>query len=187
MQQVNLYRELLAQITYQNALLGGRTFPQNSGNPNPQQPQQMNYPPEMLHNMLSSMTALNPLASGLALSQFQGLGSLGGLSGLGGLNMGGLGNNPNLQGLGGQGMNPANMGNQGFPPQGLGIGSGLGGLIPNLQNMQTLQALQSLGNNMFYEGGLMNPGALGGLQNGQIQNNPSINDVLRGQFEDKRR
>jgi len=41
---------LLAQITYQNALLGGRTYPQNSNNPNQQQQQQqqqqsMNYPP----------------------------------------------------------------------------------------------------------------------------------------------
>ncbi len=45
MQQVNLYRELLAQITYQNALLGGRTYPQGGNTPNPQQQPTMNYPP----------------------------------------------------------------------------------------------------------------------------------------------
>lgn len=106
----------------------------------------MTYPPEMLHNMLSSMTALNPLASSLALSQFQGLGGLGGgLGGLGGLNLGGLSGNPNIQSLGGQGLGQGNLGPQGFPPQGLGVGSGLGGLMPNLQSMQALQALQSLG------------------------------------------
>jgi len=131
--------------------------------------------------MLTSMSALNPLAGGLALSQFQGLGSLGGLSGLGGLNLGGMGNNPSLQNLG-QGMNPNSLG-QGFPPQGLGVGGGLGGLIPNLQNLQALQALQSLGKNIFYKGGLMNPNGLGGLQNGQLQVNPSMNDLMRSQYE----
>ncbi len=149
MQQVNLYRELLAQITYQNALLGGRTFPNNGQNSNNQQPQGMNYPPEMLHNMLTSMAGLNPLAGGLRLSQFGALGGLGGLSGLSGLNLGGLGSNPNLSNLTTQSLNPSGLGNPGFSPQGLGVagglGNGLGGLIPNLQNIQTLQALQSLG------------------------------------------
>lgn len=145
MQQVNLYRELLAQITYQNALLGGRTYPQNQNNPNSQQQSSMNYPPEMLHNMLSSMSALNPLASGLALSQFQGLGGLGGgLGGLGGLSLGSLGSNSSIPSLGGQGLNQGNLGAQSFPPQGLGVSSGLGGLIPNLQSIQALQALQAL-------------------------------------------
>lgn len=44
MQQVNLYRELLAQVTYQNTLLGGRSFAQN-GTSQASQPQGMNYPP----------------------------------------------------------------------------------------------------------------------------------------------
>lgn len=182
MQQVNLYRELLAQITYQNALLGGRTYPQNQNNPNQQQPS-MNYPPEMLHNMLSSMTALNPLASSLALSQFQALGGGGGLGGLGGLNLASLVGNSSIPNLGAQGLGQGNLGPQGFPPQGLGVGSGLGGLMPNLQSLQALQALQSLGNSQFNSGGLMNPGVLGGLQNPQIPNNVNINELLRSQYE----
>ena len=182
MQQVNLYRELLAQITYQNALLGGRTYPQNQSNQN-QQPNAMNYPPEMLHNMLSSMSSLNPLANGLGLSQFQGLGGLGGLSGLSGLNLNGLGSNLNVPNIGGQGLNPGNINSQGFPPQGMGVGSGLGGLIPNLQSMQALQALQSLGNFIPNQGGLMSSGSLGGLPNQQFSNNLNLNEILRSQYE----
>lgn len=132
------------------------------------------------------MTALNPLASGWPCLNFKVL-VIRRIVRPRGTKHGRPGQHPNLQGLGGQGMNPTSMGNQEFPPQGLGLGSGLGRLIPNLQNMQTLQALQSLGNNVFYEGGLINPGALGGRQNEQIQNNPSLDNVIRGQKEDKRR
>lgn len=182
MQQVNLYRELLAQITYQNALLGGRTYPSGQNNPN-QPPNSMNYPPEMLHNMISSMSSLNPLGGGLGLSQLHGLGGLGALGGLGGLNLNGLGGNLNLPNLGGQGMNPGNIGSQGFPPQGMGVGSGLNGLIPNLQSMQALQALQSLGNFNVMEGGLMGPGSFGGMGGQQVGSNLNLNEILRNQYE----
>lgn len=182
MQQVNLYRELLAQITYQNALLGGRTYPQSgSGQSNQQQPAPMNYPPEMLHNMLASMSALGSVA-GLGLPQFQGLGGMSGLSGLPGLNLGGMGPNPTMPNLGGQGLNPSSLGSQGFPPQGMGVGSNLGGLLPNMQNLQALQALQSLGNFPNNAGGLMSPNGLGGLQNSPMAGNLNLNEFLRNQM-----
>lgn len=174
MQQVNLYRELLAQITYQNALLGGRTYPQSGGGQTNQQQGSMNYPPEMLHNMLASMSALGPVA-GLGLPQFQALGGMGGLQGLSGLNLGAMGAGGSIPNLGGPGLNPSSVGSQGFPPQGMGVGSNLGGLLPNLQSLQALQTLQNLGNFSNNSGGLMNPGGLGGLQNSQMPGNMNLN------------
>lgn len=141
----------------------------------------MNYPPEMLHNMLASMSALGSIG-GLGLPQFQGLGGMAGLSGIPGLNLGGLGANPNMQNLAGQNLNPGSLGSQGFSTQGMGVGNSLGGLLPNLQNLQALQTLQSLCNFSNNSGGLMNPGALGGLQSSQIQQNINLNEILRNQM-----
>lgn len=182
MQQVNLYRELLAQITYQNALLGGRTYPQSgSGQSSQQQQPTMNYPPEMLHNMLASMSALGPIA-GLGLSQFQALGAMGGMPGMSGLNLGAMGPTGSIPNLGGQGLNPSSLGSQGFPPQGMGVGNGLGGILPNLQSLQALQALQNMGNISYNSGGMMNPSAMGNLQNSQIPGNINLNEMLRNQM-----
>ena len=115
--------------------------------------------------MLASMSGLGGLG-GSGLNQ---MGNLGGLGGLGGMNLAVLGGNPNING---QGMSHQNMGGQGFPPQGMGGSNNLGGMMPNFQNLQTLQALQSLGKGLYYIGGLMNPGGLGGLQrNFQMPNN----------------
>lgn len=177
MQQVNLYRELLAQITYQNALLGGRTYPQSGSGQTNQQQGAMNYPPEMLHNMLASMSALGSVG-GLGLPQFQGLAGMAGLQGLSGMNLGAMGAGGSMPNLGGQGLNPT----QGFAPQGLGVNNGLGGMLPNMQSLQALQALQSLGNFSNNPGGLMNPGGLGGLQNPQMPGNMNMNEILRNQM-----
>ena len=182
MQQVNLYRELLAQITYQNALLGGRTYPQ-SGSGQTNQPQgSMNYPPEMLHNMLASMSALGAVGGGLGLPQFQSLVGMGGLQGIPGLNLGAMGAGGSMPNLGGQGLNPSSLGSQGFPPQGMGVNNGLGGMLPNIQSLQALQALQNLGKFLINSGGLMGSGGLGGLQNLQMQGNMNLSEMMRNQM-----
>lgn len=131
----------------------------------------------MLHNMLNSMSSLG---GGLGLAQMQGMGGLGGMNGM---NMGNLGQNPNLPNHPGQGLNSSTLGNQGFPPQGLGVGPGLGNMIPNLQNLQAIQTLQSLGRYLCNSGGLVNMGGLGGYpNNSQMQNNMNMNDLIRNQL-----
>lgn len=155
--------------------MGGRTYPNGSSNPNGQNTPPMNYPPELLHNMLSSMSSLGGLlGGGLGVPQLQGLG------GLGGLNIGGLVGNPNLGnpgltgsslgGVMGGGLN--GLGGQGFGTQGLGMPGALGSMIPNLQALQTLQTLQSLGKIYINLGGLMNPSSLG-LQGANSGMNPN--------------
>jgi hypothetical protein len=149
MQQVNLYRELLAQVTYQNTLLGGRSFAQN-GTSQGTQPQGMNYPPEMLHNMLSSMGGLGGLG---AINPAHGLSSLG-------MGLGNLGNGSGLNYT----MSSQGMGVQGYQGQ---VGMGM---APNLPSLQTFQMLQSLG--MLSQGN-MGQGGMNQLHGNQ-QSSPSV-------------
>jgi len=124
----------------------------------------------MVHGMLNTMSGLGGGFGGLGLGQMQGFSNI--------LGLGGLGFNPsNHNNV--QGINPSNLGNQGFQPQGLG----LGGMIPNLQNLQNLQALQSLSNYFVISDGLVNPTGLGNIQNNtQIPNNMNSNEMIRTQF-----
>lgn len=162
MQQISIYQELLAQLTYQNQLLG-RNMGINNTNPNsqmsmnnpqmnnPQMTNQMgqnpmtshlNYPPELLNSMLSSMG--------------------------GSLAMNGLNNLPNLN-------NPSGLSNLlGLNPNSIGNLTALSSMMPNMSNYGSFQ------NPMMNGGNLQNMRNL--PQGMQMPGNLPMNDILRIQI-----